>query len=492
MATKKKAAKPTMCQVCGEKPATHKGPDGQNLCDDCDAPKTMVVPPHIFKEVHGRKIIAMQVENIKRIKLVRFRPQGSTVIFAGKNGHGKTSMLDAYDYAVRGTTKIPSQPIRKGERTGSVRVNFGDFEVERTFTRVENGKEPYITKLFVYGKSREKFPTPQALLDGWNHGTTFDPLAFARMEPRKQLETLRKMVTLDVDLDAIEGEKKAAYDARRDAGRDVDSAKARLKAFALPAPDLPEDLLDTEQLTKKLEDAANHNNTVAAQLQAKQRKIEEAEARDQRGYDIAAEVVELEERILKLREDGKLAIGDAQRLRKEADQMPVADKTDTAEVAAELSRAGVMNDSIRHRNAYRNVVKQVEQAEKTWTVYDEVVKAKEKARTDAIARAKFPIAGLGFSDEEVLYNELPFNQASHAEQIRVSVSLGIAWNPELRVMLIRDGDLLDDETMQLIEGMINANDYQLLIERIDAGARPCITMEDGEATGPEVEKVAAK
>jgi hypothetical protein len=484
MAPKKKAANPTMCQVCGEKPATHQGPDKQQLCDTCDKPAAPAQP--------GRKIIAMQVENVKRIKLVRFRPKGSTVIFAGKNGSGKTSMLDAYDFAIRGTTKIPSQPIRKGARTATVQIDFGDFKVERTFTRIDGGKEPYLTKLNVYGKNKEKYPTPQTLIDAWNRGTTFDPLAFARMEPRKQLETLRRMVTLDVDLDAIEAAKKMAYDARRDAGRDVDAAKARLNAFAVPDPKLPEEMIDTAALTKQLEEAANHNNLVAAQEQAKLRKIEQADAREQRTYDITAEIEQLQLRIKALQEEKATATDDARRMRKEAEHMEVGKLTDTAEVAAQLTRAGQTNDSIRHRNAYRMAVKSVTMAEESWAKQDAIVKAKEQERIDAIARAKFPISGLSFSDDEVLYNELPFVQASHAEQIRVSVSLGIAWNPELKIMLIRDGDLLDDDTFALVEGMIAKSDHQLLIERIDAGGRPCITMEDGEASGDQVEIVPAR
>ena len=62
------------------------------------------------------KIISLQSENIKKIKAVEIRPTDNTVIISGKNGQSKSSVLDSIYYALGGKDKIPSKPIRDGEK----------------------------------------------------------------------------------------------------------------------------------------------------------------------------------------------------------------------------------------------------------------------------------------------------------------------------------------------------------------------------------------
>ena len=88
--------------------------------------------------------------------------------------------------------------------------------------------------------------------------------------------------------------------------------------------------------------------------------------------------------------------------------------------------------------------------------------------------------GLGFDEDGVTYNGIPFAQASSAEQIRVSLAMAMALNPELKVLRIKDGSLLDGDAMEAIREQIVERDFQLWIERVgdaDAGA---VIIEDGE------------
>ena len=61
------------------------------------------------------KINTLQIENIKRVKAVALSPaeSGLTVI-GGKNGQGKTSVLDAIAWALGGDRYRPSNPKRDG------------------------------------------------------------------------------------------------------------------------------------------------------------------------------------------------------------------------------------------------------------------------------------------------------------------------------------------------------------------------------------------
>jgi hypothetical protein len=68
--------------------------------------------------------------------------------------------------------------------------------------------------------------------------------------------------------------------------------------------------------------------------------------------------------------------------------------------------------------------------------------------------------------------------------LRVSVAIGLALNPKLRVLLIRDGSLLDEDSLRLIGEMAEKADAQLWIERVEDGGATVI-IEDGSIVGQE-------
>jgi hypothetical protein len=82
-----------------------------------------------------------------------------------------------------------------------------------------------------------------------------------------------------------------------------------------------------------------------------------------------------------------------------------------------------------------------------------------------------------------LYRGFPFEQASSAEQLRVSAAIGMALNPELKVMLIRDGSLLDAESLRLLSELAERADHQIWIERVSTGEEVSVVIEDGLVAG---------
>lgn len=60
------------------------------------------------------KIISLQAENVKRLTAVSITPDGNLVQISGRNGQGKTSVLDAIWWALEGAANIQAEPIRKG------------------------------------------------------------------------------------------------------------------------------------------------------------------------------------------------------------------------------------------------------------------------------------------------------------------------------------------------------------------------------------------
>lgn len=115
----------------------------------------------------------------------------------------------------------------------------------------------------------------------------------------------------------------------------------------------------------------------------------------------------------------------------------------------------------------------------------------EATKATALQHATFPVAGLGFSEDGVTFNGKPFQQASSSEQLRVSLAIAMALNPEIRVIRISDGSALDEESMALIRKMVREKDFQIWIEMVSDNVG--IIIEDGLVRGaPALEERIGK
>jgi hypothetical protein len=56
----------------------------------------------------------------------------------------------------------------------------------------------------------------------------------------------------------------------------------------------------------------------------------------------------------------------------------------------------------------------------------------------------------------------------------------MASNPRLRVIRVRDGSLLDEEGLRLVEEMAGARDFQVGCERVDSTGKVGFVLEDGQ------------
>lgn len=114
---------------------------------------------------------------------------------------------------------------------------------------------------------------------------------------------------------------------------------------------------------------------------------------------------------------------------------------------------------------------------------DEIDKAKRKMLADA----RFPVEGLSVEAGAVTLNGLPLKQASSAEQLRCCLAIGAALNPKLRTMLVRDGSLLDEDSLRLVAEwaeLHDMHDMQVIMERVGKAAGG-IVIEDGEVLEEE-------
>ena len=197
------------------------------------------------------KIIKLESENIKRLQAVEITPDGSLVVIGGKNAQGKSSVLDSIEYALAGTSSIPSKPIRKGERKARVVIEMDNLIVTRTFT--EKGSQLIVS-------DKQGFPktSPQTLLDSLTGKLSFDPLAFLTMEPEKQLTIIKELA--GVDLSKLDEEKKKIYEERVLINREIKSIQGQIDGI-IKYEDVPGQEISYHELMKEQERKIVHNQT---------------------------------------------------------------------------------------------------------------------------------------------------------------------------------------------------------------------------------------
>ena len=164
------------------------------------------------------------------------------------------------------------------------------------------------------------------------------------------------------------------------------------------------------------------------------------------------------------------------------DSWPVLpERRDAQEALQALQLARAANYSIRdNENALRltNDVAALSQQQQEISIRRAEI---ERQIKDVIAEAKFPVEGLAFDGaKQVLYKGLPFFQASTAEQVKVSMMIGMAGNPALRFMILREGNDLDRKTLKVIDDLAAHYDFQVMIERVDLEGFEGVYFEEGE------------
>jgi hypothetical protein len=429
------------------------------------------------------KIVKLTAENIKKLRAVEIAPDGEIVTISGRNGQGKTSVLDSIWWALSGTKNIQGEPIRKGETKARIRIELGELTVERKFT-------PAGSTLTVESADGARFPSPQKMLDALLGELSFDPLAFARMEPRKQFDELRRVSKLDVDIDKLNGLNATDYAKRTEINRDAKAKRAQAEGVAV-GPAIDGEPVDETALVDELQKAGETN----AEIEARKGRRDGAR---QRIDSARAGALGAEHRALDLRRQADEADAQAKKLRDEANDLEkqlaaapeLPEPVDVSSLRERINAARRTNAAIAQRKSAmdRKAVLTAEavELERQSREATERMEAREKAKQDGIKNAAMPVPGLGFGDGHVTYNGIPFDQASSAEQLRVSMSIAMAANPKLRVIRITDGSLLDEDSLAAIGDMAKSEDFQVWIETVSSSGKVGVVIDDGAvASTPE-------
>ncbi|MBL0245576.1 MAG: AAA family ATPase [Rhodoferax sp.] len=392
------------------------------------------------------KIISLEAENYKRLKAVEITPEGNLVVIGGRNAQGKSSVLDAIWAALGGREgNKAAKPIRDGESKARVRLDLGDLVVTRTWT--ESG-----STVKVESAEGAVFKSPQSMLDELIGRLSFDPLAFTRLSGKEQRDVLLGLVDLPIDLDALGAERERLFSDRTEVGREGKS-------------------IGDVQVDKSLPEVETSATDLIVKIREGQESLREAASHADQIAMVAAHLEAAEKQVAELRATAA-ALADR--------NVPAVTAEQVANLEMQLSGVEESNAAIRANNAARAQAERKDILRKKYDALTADIAALDAKKQEALGAVAFPVDGLGFDENGVAFNGVPFSQASSAEQIRVSIAMAISGNPKLRVMRIMDGSLLDEENLALVAESAEANDMQVWVERVGRGDGMGVVIEDGE------------
>jgi len=427
------------------------------------------------------KITKLVAENVKRLHRVEIEPSGELVIVRGENGAGKSSILDAIKYAMAGKSSHPPKVIREGERQAVIELTTEDFVVTRRWVA---GAEATTTEVEVRATDGTKLPSPQKVLDKLFDELAFDALEFATMKPGEQLELLKKLVGVDTTI--LDRERDKTFAARTMVKRDLDAVEARLKAMPTdkPPPAVDVGALQVEQ--RKARDLLSEAKEAREnELAATARRVE-----DRRGEVRTAELA-LEQAKARLQESIKAAAA-ADNRADDAEEKAQGAVERVAELDKQIAAASASATANAKWAERTRLSAEVEMLSKDHASKTKAIDAIDEQKTAMIAAAKFPIDGLGFGEDGVVYRgpnsqtALPFEQASQAEQLRVSVAIGAARKPKFRVMTVREGSRLDRKGLKLLGELAKERDIQVWLEAVGEDGPAAVVIVDGVVARREV------
>ena len=406
------------------------------------------------------KINTLQVENVKRVKAVALEPSanGLTVI-GGKNGQGKTSVLDAIAWALGGDRYRPSN----AEREGSTLPPHIKLELSNGLTVERSGKNSALKVVDTTGKR-----SGQQLLNEFVEQLAIDLPRFLQASNREKADTLLQVIGVGDQVRSLEVKEKEVYNRRHMIGQEAD--RKRKYADELPHyPAAPNEPVSASQLIRQQQDIlARNGENQRKRMRANQ--IEHEYGRTAAHVSLLrSQLADAEKQLQQLEADLAIAQKDALDLQDES----------TDEIERSLQEIEQINIQVR-ANCDREKAEQ--DAAHYAQQYQDLTKELEEIRHDKYAlldSAKLPLPGLSVEDGELTYNGKKWDCMSGADQLIAVTAIVRAINPKCGFVLLDKLEQLDADQLHMFGVWLQSQQLQVIATRVSTGPECSIIIEDG-------------
>lgn len=413
------------------------------------------------------KINSLELENVKRVKAVKLEPaQSGLTIVGGRNGQGKTSVLDAISWALGGNRLKPSQPHREGSATDP----YLHVELTNGLIVERKGKTSALKVIDPAGNK-----SGQNLLDQFIEALALDLPKFMESTSKEKAQTLLQIIGVGDYLFELEAKEDKLFNQRTSIGqmeRQKRGAAEEMEFY----PDAPAEPVSAAELIQQQQEILARNgenqrkrervNDIEAALASTEH---DAQALADRISELAEQLSQKNAEIDRLHEELVTAKKSAAALQDES----------TAEIEASIAAIDETNAKVRTNAARAMAIKDADELKEQ---YEDLTREIESIRADKmalLANAKLPLDGLTVEKGELVYNGNAWDCMSGSDQLRVATAIVRALKPECGFVLVDKLEQFDPQTLQEFGSWAESQDLQIIGTRVSTGDECSIVIEDG-------------
>lgn len=403
------------------------------------------------------KINELLIENVKRVKAVQFEPSadGLTII-GGRNGQGKTSVLDAIAWALGGNNYKPSVP----ERDGALVPPNLHIELSNGLIVERKGKN---STLKVTDPNGNK--SGQQLLNEFVSTLALDLPKFINGSDKDKADSLLKILGIGDVLAQLDVKENQLYAQRTEVGRIADRKKKAADEMPM-YPNVPKEPVSATELIKQQQEILARNGENERKRQDAAR-YEQILANAQIAFDEAKAALQ------KAEQDCLTARKSAEDLHDES----------TAELEKNLAEIEALNIKIRANSTKEAAEVEANNLQQEYDGLTEQIESVREERNKLLDSAELPLPGLSVKDGKLIYNNMPWDGMSGSDQLKVATAIVRKLNPQCGFVLMDKLEQMDLETLQEFGAWLKQEGLQVIATRVSTGDECSIIIEDGMVKG---------
>ncbi len=403
------------------------------------------------------KINELLIENVKRVKAVQFEPSadGLTII-GGRNGQGKTSVLDAIAWALGGNNYKPSVP----ERDGALVPPNLHIELSNGLIVERKGKN---STLKVTDPNGNK--SGQQLLNEFVSTLALDLPRFINGSDKDKADSLLKILGIGDVLAQLDTKENQLYAQRTEVGRIADRKKKAADEMPM-YPNVPKEPVSATELIKEQQEILARNGE-------NERKRQDAARYEQILTNAQIAFDEAKAALQKAEQDCLTARKSVEDLHDES----------TAELKKNLAEIEALNIKIRANSTKEAAEIEANNLQQEYDGLTEQIESVREERSKLLDSAELPLPGLSVKDGKLIYNGLPWDGMSGSDQLKVATAIVRKLNPQCGFVLMDKLEQMDLETLQEFSVWLKAEGLQVIATRVSTGDECSIIIEDGMVKG---------
>lgn len=406
------------------------------------------------------KINSLEIENVKRIKAVRLEPSANGLtIIGGRNGQGKTSVLDSIAWALGGEKFRPSNAQREGALSSPVlKITMDNgLVVER------KGKN---SNLVVTDPNNVK--SGQQLLNEFVTSFALDVPRFMNSSDKDKARVLLQIIGLEDQLTALDQEEQGLYNKRHALGQIADQKKKYADELT-EYPNVPEQPINATELIQRQQDILRRN--------AENDRIRRDKDELQRVYEHQnAEIMRLEAELTKMKE---LRAQTAEKLQIAQNMAYSLVDESTKEIEEDIANIEKTNIMIRANLEKERAYEEAEDYKRQYGELSGQIEAVRTKKIDLLNSADLPLPGLSVESGDLIYDGHKWDCMSSSEQLKVATAIVRKLNPKCEFVLMDKLEQMDLETLREFGEWIEREGLQVIATRVSTGAECSVIIEDG-------------